>query len=86
MSDTVVSIVGAFFVIGILVGIVVVVAASAFRADRRGRQGDPEDPVTGPPPGSGEPTGPYPDWDWDDPDPGHQSRWPDDTDSDFSGR
>ena len=38
MSDTVVVIVSAFFVIGIIVGIVAVVALSALRAAQRDRQ------------------------------------------------
>jgi hypothetical protein len=84
MSDAVLAIVGAFFVIGILVGIVVVVAASAFRADRLGGQDGPEGPVTGQPPGFGEPVGLDPYWDDDSPD--EQSGWPGDTGSDFSGR
>lgn len=43
MSDTVVAIVGIFFIIGILVGIVTVVAAAVLRADRRNHQDDPDD-------------------------------------------
>ena len=39
MNDTVVAIVSAF-VIGILVGIIAVVAMSVLRADRRGDSGD----------------------------------------------
>ena len=44
MSDTVVAIVSAFFVIGILVGIVVVIAMAVIRAGRHGRPDDPADP------------------------------------------
>ncbi len=51
MSDTVVAIVSAFFVIGIVVGIIAVVAMSALRADRRGDPGDSPDYG---PPGPGE--------------------------------
>src|SRR4029077_13781562 len=40
MNDTVVAIVSAFFVIGILVGIIIVVAMSVLRADRRRDPGD----------------------------------------------
>ena len=40
MNDTVVAIVSAFFVIGILVGIIAVVAMSVLRAERRGDPGD----------------------------------------------
>ena len=39
MNDTVVAIVSAFFVIGILVGIIAVIAMSVLRADRRDRPG-----------------------------------------------
>jgi Ca2+/Na+ antiporter len=39
MNDTVVAIVSAFFIIGIVVGIVAVIAAAVFRADRRGPSG-----------------------------------------------
>ena len=41
MNGAVVAIVGAFFIIGITVGIIAVVAMSALRADRRGDPGDP---------------------------------------------
>ena len=44
MNDTVVAIVSAFFIIGIIVGIVAVVAVSVLRADRRGNQGDTPTP------------------------------------------
>jgi hypothetical protein len=40
MNDTVVGIVSAFFVIGILVGVIAVVAMSVFRGERRGDPGD----------------------------------------------
>jgi len=39
MNDMVVAIVSAFFIIGIVVGIVAVIAAAVFRADRRGPSG-----------------------------------------------
>ena len=38
MNDTVVAIVGAFFIIGIAAGIIAVVAMSVLRAERRGRR------------------------------------------------
>ena len=77
MNDTVVAIVSAFFVIGIVVGIIAVVALSVLRADRRGGPGDPLDHE---PRGSG---GKRPDPRWDDDD---QPRWPEGADNDFSGR
>ena len=40
MNDTVVAIVSAFFIIGIAVGIIAVVAMSVLRPERRGDQGD----------------------------------------------
>jgi hypothetical protein len=82
MNDTVVAIVSAFFIIGVVVGIIAVVAMSALRAERRGDQGDYEEPFDDPygpaesPPRSGR----------DDPTPDGHPRWPDDTSSDFSGR
>jgi hypothetical protein len=41
MNDSVVAIVSAFFIMGITVGIVAVVALSVLRADRLGVPGDP---------------------------------------------
>jgi hypothetical protein len=79
MSDTVVAIVGAFFVIGILVGIVVVVAAAVLRADRRGHRDDPGDPMTYQSRGSGEPPS-APSGDDSHP------YWPGDDDNDFTDR
>ena len=61
MSASVAIIFGIFFVIGVAVGTVVVVAASALRADRRARQ--EQDPPAQGPGGSREP----PDADWDGP-------------------
>ena len=55
MSDTVVAIVSAFFVIGILVGIVIVIAMAVIRAGRHDRQDDPADPQDYQPSGPGEP-------------------------------
>jgi hypothetical protein len=79
MNDSVVAIVAAFFIIGITVGVIAVIALSVLRAERRRAPGDEDDPGRGPggpgqrPPGSG----------WDDDDhPG----WPGDADNDFSGR
>jgi hypothetical protein len=79
MNDTVAAIVSAFFVIGILVGIIAVVAMSVLRADRRGGPGDPLDYEPREP---REPPG-YP---WDGTGPDRHSRWPGDADNDFSGR
>ena len=76
MNNTVVAIVSAFFIIGILVGVIVVVAASVLRADRRGDPGDPLDFEPGEPPGR--PRGGVAS--------GGRSRWPGDADNDFSGR
>ena len=83
MSDTVVAIVSAFFVIGILVGIVIVIAMAVIRAGRHDRQDDPADPQDYQPSGPGEPP-PGPPWDGTEPD-GH-SRWPGDDDTNFRGR
>ena len=76
MNDTVVVIVSAFFVIGIVVGIIAVVAMSVLRADRRGDQLDYE-----PRGRDGQPPGPR----WDDAGPDDHPRWPRGTDNDFSG-
>ena len=76
MNGTVVAIVSAFFVAGILVGIIAVVAVSVLRADRRGDPGDLLDDEPREPPG-------YPS---DDTGPDRHPRWPGDDDNDFSGR
>jgi len=79
MNDTVVAIVSAFFVIGILVGIIIVVAMSVLRAERRGAPGDPlgfEPRKPGWPPGLPR----------DDTGPDGHPRWPGDSGNDFSGR
>jgi hypothetical protein len=83
VSDTVVAILSAFFVIGILVGIIAVIAAAVFRADRRGDRGDRGHPVNYESRGPGEPPPGLPrnDTGRD----GHPS-WPGDDDNDFSGR
>jgi hypothetical protein len=79
MNDQVVAIVSAFFVIGIVVGVITVIALSARRAYRsigRGYQGDrPEYGLSGPSERDREVTVPE---DW--------PRWPGDDDNDFSGR
>ena len=75
MNDAVVAIVSAFFIIGILVGMVAVIAAAVFRADRRGRQDDPEDLP-----------GYEPEDSWDDTRPDGHPRWPGESDTDFRGR
>jgi hypothetical protein len=82
MNDTVVAIVSAFFVIGILVGIIAVVAMSVLRADRRGVPGDPEGPLDYEARGPGEP----PEYPWADTGPDSHSRWPGNDDTDFSDR
>jgi hypothetical protein len=83
MSDTVVAIVSAFFVIGITVGIIVVIALSVFRPRRPRRPGPPGGPGA---PGRRPPRyrspGLPPDLGWDD---NHHPRWPGDADNDFSG-
>ena len=76
MNDTVVAIVSAFFVIGILVGIIAVVAMSVLRADRRGAPGDPLDFEPGEP--AGRP--------WDDTEPDRHPRWPGNAGNGSSGR
>jgi hypothetical protein len=83
MSDTVVAIVSAFFVIGIVVGFIVVVAMSVLRADRRGGHGASADPLDFRSGGRGER---IPQSRWDDSDPDDQPRWPGDDDNDFIGR
>ena len=75
MNDAIVAVVSAFFIIGIAVGIIAVVAMSVLRAERRGDQGDHGEP-------SDEPPGPG----RDDLDSGQHHRWPADTDNNFSGR
>ena len=83
MNDTVVAIVRAFFIIGITVGIIAVVAKSVFRADRRGDQGDYADSYDDDPYRPGEsPSG----YGRDDTRPGGRPRWPGNDDTDFSGR
>jgi hypothetical protein len=83
MNDTVVAIVSAFFIIGIAVGIIVVVAMSVLRAERRGHRDDYADPVDDDPYRPGEPpqgSG------WDDTTPDGHPRWPGDDETDFRGR
>ena len=79
MNDTVVAIVSAFFVIGILVGIIIVAAMSVLRAERRG---DPGDLLNYEPRGPREPPGLA----WDDTGRNGRPRWPGDADNDFSDR
>lgn len=78
MNGAVVAIVSAFFVIGILVGIIAVIAMSVLRAARRGDPGGPLD-YERRGPGGQPPDG------WSDADPDDHPRWPD-ADSDFGGR
>ena len=79
MNDTVVAIVSAFFFIGILVGIIVVVAMSVLRAERRGDPGDLPDYETREP---REPPG----LPWDETGPDRHPRWPGDADNDYRDR
>jgi hypothetical protein len=97
MSDTVVAIVSAFFIIGITVGIVAVIAVSVLRGDRRGGPDEPQDHEPAEPGGppeagwhdagpDGDPAGP----DGDPAGPGDRpagpddhSRWPGNVDNDF---
>ena len=81
MNDTVVVIVSAFFIIGILVGIVAVIAAAVLRADRRRRGDGGIDPEDLPDYEPGEPDDPR-----DDTGPGGHPRWPGDAGTDFRGR
>ena len=83
MNDTVVAIVGAFFIIGIAAGIIAVVAMSVLRAGRRGRRGNYADPVNDDPYGPGEPPQGS---SWDDTRPDGHPRWPGESDTDFRGR
>jgi hypothetical protein len=83
MNDTVVAIVSAFFIIGTAVGIVVVVAMSVLRAERRGDQGDYADSFDDNPYGPGEPPSGH---GRDDTAPDGHSRWPGDADTNFRGR
>jgi hypothetical protein len=77
MNDSVVAIVSAFFVIGITVGIITVLAMSALRTGRQGRRGRP------PEYGAGAFDELPPDPSWDDADPGGHPRWPADADTHF---
>ncbi len=81
MSDSVIAIVSAFFIIGITVGGIAVIALSVLRSRRLSARSDPGRPLKYRPPGPGEP----PDLRWDDADPDHP-RWPGKSDNDFSGR
>jgi len=86
MNDTVVAIVSAFFIIGITVGIIAVVAVSVLRADRRRDQGDYADPYDDDPYRPGEPpSGPAGSGRHDTAPDGHP-RWPGDADNHFHGR
>jgi hypothetical protein len=78
MNGAVVAIVGAFFIIGITVGIIAVVAVSVLRADR---SRDPSDLPEFGPRGPGEQP---PEAGWDDAGPGGHPRWPGGVDNDFS--
>jgi hypothetical protein len=72
MNDSVVAIVTAFFVMGITVGIIVVVAISALQADRRRDPGDLGDP---PHYGPHHPSGQPPDADRDGAGPRDEPSW-----------
>jgi hypothetical protein len=73
MSDTVVAVVSIFFIIGITVGIITVVALSVLRPRRRGRPGGRLE--YGPPDQA-------PDSDWDERGLDEHPRWPGGTGSD----
>ena len=80
MNDSVVAIVSAFFIIGITVGIIAVVALSALRADRRAAM--PPRPSAGVRASDARRAAGGPGWDnagRDD-----HPRWPGDDDNDFS--
>jgi hypothetical protein len=78
MNDSVVAIVSAFFIIGITVGIIAVVAMSVLRSGRSGHPGGPEEYEPAEP---GErPHAPG----WDDAVPDEHPRWPGDTKNDFT--
>ena len=83
MNDTVVAIVSAFFVIGILVGIIIVVAMSVLRAERRR---DPGDPLDYEHRGPREPPPNRPASPGTTPGRNGRSRWPGQADNDFSDR
>jgi hypothetical protein len=69
MNDTMVAIVSAFFIIGITVGVIAVVAVSVLRPNRRGDRGDYADSIDDDTYGPGEPSGSG----WDDTKPdGHR--------------
>jgi hypothetical protein len=82
MNDSVIAIVSAFFIIGISVGVIAVIALSVIRRRRAdGRGGGPHDP------------GGLPEYDLAPPEPGWQDSgdegqpsWPGDSDTDFRGR
>ena len=78
MNGAVVAIVSAFFIIGITVGIIAVVAMSSLRADRRGDPGDL--PEFGPRGRGKQP----PEAGWDDAGPDDHPYWPGGVDNDFS--
>jgi hypothetical protein len=79
MSDPVVAIVSAFFLIGITVGVVVVIALSALRPRPR-RRGWPGRRLEYRPPDQ------PPERGWDEGTPDEYPRWPGDDDTDFGGR
>ncbi len=82
MNDSVVAIVSAFFIIGITVGIIAVVAMSALR---RGRPERCEIQAVRRSTGLAGPAEQPPDSGWDDAGPDDHSSWPGHTDNDFSG-
>ena len=85
-DDSVVAIVGAFFLMGITVGIIAVVAMSAVRADRAYRANRPSPAGQFKRPAGVRASGPVgaarPDW--DDAGPDDHPHWPGDSDNDFS--
>jgi hypothetical protein len=87
MNDSVVAIVSAFFIIGITVGIIAVIALSVLRTRRPADPGDQDDlPENGPRGTVGQRANPG--WEahpgWDDAAPQDKPHWPGDDDNDFS--
>jgi hypothetical protein len=82
MNDTF-GVIVIVFIIGILVGMIAVVAISALWANRRGGQGNLEYPLDYLARGPGEPPAILP---WDNAGRDNYPRWPGDADNDFRSR
>ena len=78
MNGSVVAIASAFFVIGITVGIIAVVAISVLRASHLSQPGHPGNPL------EHEPGEEPPDAHWDDAAPRDRQSWPGEVGNDFS--